>query len=185
MKMEREQIFIFSIFHRLLLRHLKYKVLKEARKSCQKKIHMKVKHSSNITQQYEKSGKFPGWGMTRWRNPCGVHAHGEHHPLLSTQDGPFASKQIVKFPECFHSFLSALLFPRGVPLLPVNERRVRHVFVFVPVLTHLGCSTMISMRTLASSFLLTKPINSSASSASTSTTGRGRESVSRSCVLYV
>lgn len=95
MKMEREQIFIFSIFHRLLLRHLKYKVLKEARKSCQKKMHMKVKHSSNITQQYEKSGKFPGWGMTRWRNPCGVHAHGEHHPLLSTQDGPFASKHPV------------------------------------------------------------------------------------------
>lgn len=55
--------------------------------------------------------------------------------------------------------------------------------VCVSVLTHLDCSTMISIRTLASSFLLTKPISSSASSASTSTTGRGRESVSRSWLV--
>lgn len=41
------------------------------------------------------------------------------------------------------------------------------------------------MRTFASSFLLTKPISSSAFSASTSTTGRGRESVSRSWPLHV
>lgn len=50
------------------------------------------------------------------------------------------------------------------------------------VLTHFDCSIKISMRTLASSFLLTKPISSSASSASTSTTGRGSASVSRNCV---
>lgn len=41
------------------------------------------------------------------------------------------------------------------------------------------------MRTMASSFLLTKPISSSASSASTNTTGRGRESVFRSCPLGI
>lgn len=49
-----------------------------------------------------------------------------------------------------------------------------------PVLTHLG-STLISMTTLASSFLLTKPISFSAFSPFTSTTGRGRESVSWNC----
>lgn len=64
----------------------------------------------------------------------------------------------------------------------VRPMKGKSEFVCVSVLTHLGGSTMISIRTLASSFLLTKPINSSASSASTSTTGRGRESVSRSCV---
>lgn len=86
-------------------------------------------------------------------------------------------------------FCSAI-FPEDVflilpPAIKSNAARRMRAHDRQCVLTHLDCSTRISIRTLASSFLLTKPISSSASSASTSTTGRGRASVSRSffCVV--
>lgn len=122
-------------------------------------------------------------------NPALIHTiryvYHQNYVKHGALGGPSANV-FQKFPSFFTAFLfPALLFPRGLPLLEANERRARHVLVLVPLLTHLGGSTITSMYTLASSFLLTKPISSSAFLASTSTTGRGRESVSRSCALYV
>lgn len=104
------------------------------------------------------------------------------HQNLQPQEAP----QLTWFKNSlFHSlFFLPCYFPEGFLFLkPMKgESLYRHVLV---LLTHLGGSTMISIDTLASSFLLIKPISSSAFLASTSTTGRGRESplVSRSCVF--
>lgn len=130
-------------------------------------------------------------------------------PLLSTLDGPLASLHSIKLPKHHYTQEVAFQLTRceispAFTQLPLCSAFCQRGFVFfqpvkgksqsmrahdrcacASVLTHLDCSTMISIWTFASSFLLTKPISSSASAASTSTTGWWRESFSRSCVCVV